>query len=112
MNALRYGYVKVTVDSSDKRMLLAKLEDFFNFKTTAYQAAASEGASNAQVLTEVVELRSNGVIRFADPFQVGAGQVFNVEIGFKDSSLFPTAAQWGTAGYGALNLTTKLFVAE
>jgi hypothetical protein len=112
INALKYASVKVELDQDNKQMLLGRLGDFFNFKSTAYHSAASEGAASAQVLTEAIEMRSNGVIRFADPFQVGAGQVFNVTVRFADSSVFPTEAHWGTAGYGALKLVASLFVAE
>lgn len=112
INALKHASVKIQLDQDNKQMLLGRLGDFFNFKTTSYHATASEGASNAQVLHEAIEMRSNGVIRFADPFQVGAGQVFNVTIQFADASVFPTAAHWDTAGYGSLNLVTQLFIAE
>jgi hypothetical protein len=112
INALKHAAVKVTLDQDNKQMLLAPMTDFFNFKTTGYHMAASEGAASAQVLSEAIELRSNGVIRFADPFQVGAGQVFNVSIQFADSSVLPTAAHWNTAAYGALQLQARLFIAE
>lgn len=112
INALKYAKVKFTADQNDKRMFVAKMEDFFNFKSTNFTQTGGVNASNALVLQEAIELRSNGVIRFADPFAVAGGQVFTVEIEFADSSAFPTEAQWTTAGYGQLKLAAKLYAAE
>lgn len=112
INGLKRAAVTITSDQNEQKMLRALMSDFFNFKTTGFNQVGGVGTGDAVFKETSVELRSNGVIRLADPFQIGAGQNFNVKVEFKDASLFPTVAHWTTAGIGDFCLQCKLYVAE
>lgn len=109
INALKKASLIITVDSDRKQMLHMPIEEFLNFSGSDVHAAYS-GTGAATV--EYANLKSWGAKQVPDPFQIGVNQSFEVKIEFADSSNFPTAAQWTTADFGALELKVKIYVSE
>lgn len=111
INALKHASLIIKVDNDRKQMLHIGIEELFNFAGSEVLAAGAHTGAAAS-FQEYANLKSRGIVKLAEPFQIGKNQSFEVKLEFKSAANFPTAAHWTTAAYGSLNLKAKLLVSQ
>ena len=106
INALKFGSVKLTLNSDSKQALHLPITDFLDFSAIDVSVAADP------VDGVFVTLPTKGMVRLPDPFQIGKNQVFEAIVEFDSAANFPTSAHWTTAAYGDLQLRFGIQVSE
>lgn len=118
VNGLKDAGVIITADNSNTEFLRAPLSHFFNFGGTGLnRRLAIAGNPTSDAATETIDeatvtMKSSGMYRLPDPFDIATNQTVDVKVEFESSASFPTAAQWTTSEQGQLSLKAKLYVAE
>ena len=115
VNALKDASVILTADSNYKQFLRTTIDRHSNFSGTSIEGAhatALVGAAIQSATSKTAITKRSGIYFLADPFDIAPNQTIDLKVTFKDSSKFPTAAQWDASGQGRLNLMATLHVAE
>lgn len=101
-NALKYGGVILTADQSYTQFLRAPIGEYSNFSQAQFVKSADSATS---------VLKSAGMYRLDDPFDVAPNQNLNLSVHFNDASAFPTATQWDDSSQQQLQLRATLYLA-
>lgn len=115
VNGLKDGSVILTADNDYKEFLRISMEECSNFLGTGLSGAIAsafvdEAIENAE--EETACMKSASMYALRDPFDVAPTQSINLQVTFKDASVFPTSQQWTDSGQGVLLLRSTLYLAE
>ncbi|MCH8567619.1 MAG: hypothetical protein LAT67_05120 [Balneolales bacterium] len=105
INAIKQSSIKLTLNSDNVQVLEQPISNFLNFSSSGV-AMNSDGTKKA------VSVSSKGLVRLADPFQVGIQQVFDLNLNVANAGLLPTVAHWEAANLPPLEVTVMLLMSE
>ena len=98
-NAIRDGVVEFKTEDGTRTLFTAPLGQFL---------AVEQVALSADAAIVVVHLRSNGILRLQQPFQIAQGMAFEMYVTPVDTSVLPSDAQWAAANYPTLKLRAMI----
>jgi len=115
INAVKDAGVVLTADNDYKEFLRTTLDRHANFSGTDFEGAKATALIDAAIeeaSSKTAVLKSAGMYKLQDPFDVASNQSIDLKVSFADASAFPTDQNWTDSGQGKLFLRATLYLAE
>lgn len=115
INGIKDAGVVLTADNDYKEFLRTTIDRHSNFAGTDFEGAKASALVDAAIETasrKTAVLKSAGMYKLQDPFDVAGNQTINLKVTFADASAFPSEANWDASGQGKLWLRATLYLAE
>jgi hypothetical protein len=115
INGIKDAGVVLTADNDYKEFLRTTIDRHSNFAGTDFEGAKASALIDAAVETvesKTAVLKSAGMYKLQDPFDVASNQSIDLKVSFADASNFPTDQNWNDSGQGLLFMRATLYLAE